>query len=133
MLRAARRGVRVRLLLPSKNDVPLLRLVGISYYSTLLRGGIEIFELEQEILHTKVMLIDGERTVIGSANLDQRSFHRNFEINGIIDNSTFGRQIHVMLEQNFRDSRSISLEDHERRGMVSRLLEKMVSLFGWFL
>jgi cardiolipin synthase len=133
LLRAAGRGVRVRLLLPARNDVPLIRLVGMSYYSTLLKGGIEIYELEHEILHAKVMLIDGERTVIGSANLDQRSFHRNFEINGIIDNNAFGRQIRLMLEQNFRDSRPVSLEDHERRGVLSRVLEKMVSLFGWFL
>ena len=70
LLRAARRGVRLQLLLPARSDVPLMMLLGRSSYATLLRGGIEIFELDREILHAKVMLIDGERTVIGSANLD---------------------------------------------------------------
>jgi cardiolipin synthase len=107
--------------------------MGRSYYSALLKEGIEICELERELLHAKVMLIDGERTVIGSANLDQRSFHRNFEINGIIDNGAFGRQIARMLDQDFRDSRAVTLEDHERRGKLSQLLEKMVTLVAWFL
>lgn len=133
LLRAVRRGVRVRILLSAKSDVPLMRLIGCSYYSALLKEGIEICELERELLHAKVMLIDGKRAVIGSANLDQRSFHRNFEINGIIDNSAFGRQIARKLEQDFRDARAVTLEVHERRGRLSQLLERMVTLFAWFL
>ena len=77
LLRAARRGVQVRLLLPARSDIPLVRLLGRSYYSMLLRGGIEVCEMEHLILHAKVMLIDGKQALIGSANLDQRSFHRN--------------------------------------------------------
>jgi cardiolipin synthase len=133
LLRAVRRGVQIRLLLPARCDIPLVRVLGRSYYGALLKAGIEIYELEREILHSKVMLIDGERIVIGSANLDQRSFHRNFEINCVIDNSAFGEQVRLMLEQDFRDSQPITLEDHERRGVLPRMLERLVSLFGWFL
>jgi cardiolipin synthase A/B len=133
LLRAVKRGVRVRILLSAKSDVPLMRLIGRSYYSALLKEGIEIYELERKLLHAKVMLIDGERTVIGSANMDQRSFHRNFEINGIIDNSAFGRQIARMLDHDFRASRAVTLEDHERRGKLSQILERIVTLFAWFL
>jgi cardiolipin synthase len=133
LLRAARRGVRVRLLLPARSDVPLMLLLGRSSYGTLLRGGIEIFELEREILHAKVMLIDGERTVIGSANLDQRSFHRNFEINCIVDNVTFGGQIRSLLQEEIAGSFRIKLDVHERRGVLIRIMERVVRLFGWFL
>ena len=133
LLRAARRGVRVRLLLPARSDVRLMLLVGRSSYGALLKGGVEIYEMEQEILHAKVMLVDGERTVIGSANLDQRSFHRNFEINGVIDNSSFNRQIHRVLEQDLKGCRRITFEDHDGRGKMTRVLEKMVNLFSWFL
>lgn len=133
LLRAARRGVRVRLLLPAHSDVPLVRLLGRSYYGALLRKGVEICELEREILHAKVMLIDGERTVIGSANFDQRSFHRNFEINGIIDSSAFGRQIRGKLLDDMAGSRRIELHEHGRRGLLTRILERVISLFGWFL
>jgi cardiolipin synthase A/B len=133
LLRAARRGVMIRLLLPARSDVPLVRILGRGFYGALLKEGIEIRELEREILHAKVMLIDGERTVIGSANLDQRSFHRNFEINCIIDSSAFGRQIRNMLQEDLGDSRQVMLEDHERRGMVARLSEKLINLFSWFM
>ena len=133
LLRAARRGVTVRLLFPARSDVPLVRLLGRSYYGALLGEGIEIRELEPEILHSKVMLIDGERTVIGSANLDQRSFRRNYELNSIIDDRTFGGQIRRMLLRDFEESRRITREDHERRGLIARLLERVINLFGWFL
>jgi cardiolipin synthase len=133
LMRAAQRGVRVRLLLPERSDVPLVRLLGRSYYGALLRKGVEIYELGREILHTKVMLIDGERTVVGSANLDQRSFHRNFELNLIIDDTAFSGQVQTMLRQDFGDSRRITLDDHERRGGLARFLERVIDLFSWFL
>lgn len=133
LLRAVRRGVKVRLLLPARSDLPLVRLLGRSYYGALLRKGIEIRELEPQILHAKVMLIDGERTIIGSANLDQRSFHRNHELNSVIDDMTFGRQIRRVLRKDFAISRQVTIEGHERRGVIARLLEKAINLFGWFL
>ena len=133
LIRAARRGVRVRLLLPARSDVPPVQLLGRSYYGPLLKNGIEIYELGREILHAKVMLIDGKRTVVGSANLDQRSFHRNFEVNLIIDDTAFSGQVTAMLRKDFADSRRILLDDHERRGMLVRFLERVIDLFGWFL
>lgn len=133
LLRAVRRGVRVRLLLPARSDVPLMLLLGRSSYATLLRGGVEIFELEREILHAKVMLIDAERTVIGSANLDQRSFHRNYEINCLVDNVRFGGQIRALLLEEIDGSSPVELDVHERRGVLIRIMERVVSLFGWFL
>jgi cardiolipin synthase len=133
LLRATRRGVKVRLLLPERSDLPLVRLLGRSYYDALLREGIEIRELRQEILHAKVMLIDGERTVIGSANLDQRSFHRNYELNCIIEDATFGRQVKRVLLKDFANSRRVTVEVHKRRGLIARFLEKVINLFGWFL
>lgn len=133
LLRAVRRGVRVRLLLPARSDVPLVLLLGRSSYATLLRGGVEIFEMEREILHAKVMLIDAERTVIGSANLDQRSFHRNFEINCLVDNVEFGGQIRALMLEEIDGSRQVELDIHERRGLLIRFMERVVRLFGWFL
>lgn len=133
LLRAAARGVRVKLLLPARSDVHLVLLVGRSSYAALLAGGIEIYELEEEILHAKVMLVDGDRTVIGSANLDQRSFHRNFEINCVIYDKLFSRQMRRVLNQEFRNARPVKLEEHERRGLMTRSLERVINLFSWFL
>ena len=133
LLRAAGRGVRVQLILPAKSDVPLVRLLSRSYYALLLRGGIEIFERQGTMLHAKVMLIDDYWAVIGSANLDHRSFHRNYEVNVIVDSREFGSQVAEMFEQDLAMSRSIVLEEHERRGVWVRFLERCCAPISWFL
>ena len=133
LLRAAGRGVRVQLVLPAKNDVPLVRLISRSYYALLLRGGIEIYERQGTVLHAKVMLIDDYWTVLGSANLDNRSFHRNYEINAIIDSRKFGTQIAEMFEEDLARSLRIVLAEHERRGFLVRLLERCCEPVSWFL
>jgi cardiolipin synthase len=133
LLRAAGRGVRVRLVLPEKSDVPLVRLLSRSYYALLLRGGIEIFERQGTVLHAKVMLIDDYWAVIGSANLDQRSFHRNHEINVIVDSNEFGRQVAELFMEELPMCRRIELAEHERRGFWVRLLERCCAPISWFL
>jgi cardiolipin synthase len=79
------------------------------------------------------MLIDGRWSVIGSANLDQRSFHRNFEVNVIVSSSDFGKQVAEMFSEDLALSRRISLEEHEKRGIIVRVMEKLISLLNWFL
>jgi cardiolipin synthase A/B len=133
LLRAAKRGVKVQLILPAKGDVPIVRVVSRSYYASLLRGGIEIFERQGTMLHAKVMLIDDDWAIIGSANLDQRSFHRNYEVNVIVDSPAFGRQVAATFDENLAKSRRILIEEHERRGWVVRLLERCCSPISWFL
>ena len=133
LLRAVRRGVDVKLILPAQSDIPLVKIVNRISYATLIKGGIEIFEREGTILHGKVMLIDERWSVIGSANLDQRSFHRNFEVNVIVSSSDFGKQVAEMFSEDLALSRRISLEEHEKRGFMVRTLEKMISLLNWFL
>jgi cardiolipin synthase len=133
LLRAAGRGVRVQLILPANNDVPLVRLVSRSYYTPLLKGGIEIVEREGTVLHAKVMLIDETWVVVGSANLDQRSFHRNYEVNVIVDNPAFGRQVADMFGEDLARSRRIIIEEHERRSWLVRLMERFCAPVSWFL
>lgn len=133
LLRAARRGVRVQLILPDKTDVPIVRLVSRSYYTPLLRGGIEIYERQGEVLHAKVMLIDDSWGVVGSANLDQRSFHRNYEVNAIVAGHEFGRQVAAMFADDLKGSRRVVLEEHENRGWLVRIMERLCNSVSWFL
>ncbi|WP_224982822.1 phospholipase D-like domain-containing protein [Geomonas agri] len=133
MLRAAGRGVRVRLLLPYKSDVPLVRLVSRTYYGQLLKNGIEIHEMDRAVLHAKVLIIDGDWTMVGSANMDLRSFHRNYELNVVVDSHDFGAQVADMLEADFAGTRRIVLHEHEKRGWPVRFLERLFSPVAWFL
>lgn len=133
LLRAVRRGVRVQIILPAKSDVPIVRLVSRSYYSPLLREGIEIFERQGPVLHAKVMLIDDAWGVVGSANLDQRSFHRNYEVNAIVASHEFGSQVAEMFAEDLAGSRRVVLEEHEQRGWHVRVLERLCGSVSWFL
>jgi len=133
LLRAAGRGVQVQLILPSISDVPYIRLLSRTYYGTLLKGGIEIFEREGTVLHAKVMLIDDDWAVIGSANLDNRSFHRNYEVNVIVDSPGFGNQVAAMFDTDLARSRRITLEEHEGRSRFAKFVEWLLAPLSRFL
>lgn len=133
LLRAAHRGVHIRLLLPAQSDVPLVQLLSRGTYEQLLRAGIEIYEMQDQVLHAKLMLIDNARTVIGSANLDHRSFHRNYEINAHIHCHHFSSQVRSQLELDFSQARRITLVDHGHRGFILRLMERLLQPLSWFL
>ena len=77
---AARRGVEVRLLLPAKTDVSLVRWASHAVYDRLLEAGVRIYEYQPRILHAKSVVIDGGWAVIGTANLDYRSMFVNYEL-----------------------------------------------------
>jgi cardiolipin synthase len=78
---AANRGVRVTLILPERNDDFAVKATARSYYKDLISAGVQIFEYRPGLLHTKSVTVDGEITLIGSANMDCRSFALNFENN----------------------------------------------------
>jgi cardiolipin synthase len=133
LIRAARRGVRVRIILPALSDVRLVRVLGHAYLAPLLKAGVEVYERQGTVLHAKVMLIDCCWSVIGSANLDQRSFHRNYELNLVVDSPSLGKSVRAMMEEDLALSRPISLDEHERRGWLERFCEWLLAPLGRFL
>ena len=78
---AARRGVATTIVFPARNDSWIVAAASHSYYADLLAAGVRIFEYEGGLLHTKSLTLDGEITLIGSANMDRRSFELNYENN----------------------------------------------------
>ncbi|MCJ8322985.1 MAG: cardiolipin synthase [Rhizobiales bacterium] len=81
---AAYRGVKTTMIFPAKNDSWVLQCASHSYYEELLNAGVRIFEYTAGLLHAKTLTIDGEFAMIGSANLDRRSFDLNYENNLLI-------------------------------------------------
>ena len=79
LIHAARRGGRVRLILPGRTDVPISKLAARNLYKRLMQAGVEIYEYEPQILHAKLICL-GPVTYIGSANLDIRSLRLNYEL-----------------------------------------------------
>jgi len=93
LIDAAGRGVDVKLLLPSHPDSETVFHAGRSHYSTLLEGGVKIYERTGALLHSKTAVIDGVWSTVGSTNLDWRSFLDNDEINAVILGREFAQQM----------------------------------------
>ena len=130
---AARRGVDVRLLLPSHSDSAVVFHAGRAHYSTLLEGGVKIYERGGALLHSKTAVIDGVWSTVGSTNLDWRSFLDNDEVNAVILGREFARQMQTMFARDLEASQSIELETWGRRPLSFRLKEWMARLWGRLL
>jgi cardiolipin synthase len=78
---AAQRGVKTTIIFPARNDSWIVAGASRSYYADLLAAGVEIHEYSGGLLHAKTLTLDGEITLIGSANMDRRSFELNYENN----------------------------------------------------
>ncbi len=81
---AAHRGVRVQLMIPSRSDNRWVLWAGRSFYEELIATGVEILEYDHGMLHSKVMIVDESWAMVGSANMDERSFRLNFEVTAIL-------------------------------------------------
>lgn len=126
---AIRRGVRVRLLLPGKSDVPAAHYTGRAFFTRLLRCGAEIYAYKGDMLHAKTYIFDRHWSVVGSANLDFRSLRRNDEGNvGIFDNG-FAMKMIDMFENDIRDSDMIELDAWLKRPVCEKIMESGYSLF----
>lgn len=90
---AACRGVRVQVLLPSRSDHWLLLWAARSVYRELMETGVEIYEYPGGMLHSKEVIVDGRWAMVGSANMDVRSFAINFELTSLLYDETLARQL----------------------------------------
>jgi cardiolipin synthase len=130
---AARRGVDVRLILPSTTDSWLVLNAGRSYYSELLEAGVKIYERRDRLLHAKTVVIDGVWSTIGSTNLDWRSFLHNREVNAVILGPEFGAQMRRTFEADIAQSNAITPELWRQRPLGSRLREGAARVWEYWL
>ena len=126
---AVRRGVKVKLLVPGKSDVPAASYAGRAFFARLLKSGIEIYTYRGEMLHAKTYLFDKYWSIIGSTNLDYQSLVYNDEGNiGILDVS-FASKMTEMFEEDLKHSVRIDLEDWHRRPFSEKIKEHFFALF----
>lgn len=112
---AAGRGVDVRLLLPGVSDVPLVRHAGHGSYRHLLKRGVRIFEYRASVLHAKTFVADGYLSMVGSTNMDFRSFHFNAECNVVALDAGVARTLEERFTADLADAAEITLADWDRR------------------
>ena len=133
LCKAAKRGVRVRLIVPGRSDVHLLTIAARSFYEKLMNCGVEIYERQSVVLHAKTMVVDGHTSIVGSANLDYRSIEYNLELSSIIRNDTFGRQMQDLFENDVMYSKKIDPREWRRRPTWDRFVQWAVSRARYLL
>lgn len=127
---AARRGVRTILVVPKRNDSMIVAATCRSYYSALIGSGVEIFEYRPGLLHAKTMIVDLRAGLIGSANLDRRSFELNFENNILFLSHEFAQAIRAQQEEYIAQSDRITQADVGRFSPAARLAQNFLAMLG---
>ncbi|MDH0895791.1 MULTISPECIES: phosphatidylserine/phosphatidylglycerophosphate/cardiolipin synthase family protein [unclassified Pseudomonas] len=128
LMRAAARGVEVRLLLTSRNtDHPPVRFAGQRYYPRLLKAGVRIFEYQPRFLHLKLVLVD-DWVSVGSCNFDHWNLRFNLEANLEAMDPQLTAAASESFLTDFELSREITLEDWHRRPLFKRVMQR---LWGW--
>ena len=130
---ARKRGVRIRLLVEGdRTDAKTVKWASRSIYDRLLQDGIEIYEYQPTMIHAKAMVVDGAWSVIGSANLDNRSLDMNDEVNVGISDRTLAQALTRTFDEDLRRAKQLTLEEWRRRGLHEKANEKFWSLLGEF-
>ncbi|MCC5810961.1 MAG: cardiolipin synthase B [Ectothiorhodospiraceae bacterium] len=128
---AAKRGVDVRILVPGDSiDKGFVRHASVNRWGPMLEAGVELYEYQPSMYHSKLMSIDDQWATIGSTNLDNRSFRINDEANLNVYDAGFARDIRELIETDLADSERYDLERWEQRPVRKRLAGWITSLIG---
>ena len=120
---ASRRGVDVRVLLPQKSDVLIVQWAAHAVYAGLLEAGVRIYEYRPRRLHAKTAVIDREWSIIGSSNLDHRSFGINYELNLVARDEVLNAQMSEQFLKDLEDSEEVNLQRWVERPWMHRAFE----------
>ena len=128
--RVLKRGVQVTVIVPGRHtDQKFLRLASRRSYGSLLKAGLRIHEYQPGMTHAKTMVVDDLWSVIGSTNLDNRSFEHNDEVNVAIRDDAIAARLTADFEADLPDCRPITLAEWKRRSVF----EKLIGTLAWLL
>jgi cardiolipin synthase len=124
------RGVDTRIILPARNDDFAVGATSRSYYESLLEAGVKIYEFQHGLLHTKSLTMDGQITLIGSANMDRRSFDLNYENNILLQDADTTTAMRARQEEYLAQSRLVPLEEVQAWRPGRRLWNNALAIVG---
>ncbi|HEY4013174.1 MAG TPA: cardiolipin synthase [Polyangiaceae bacterium] len=122
---SAMRGVDLKLLLPAHSNHAVTFHAGRSFYTQLLEAGVDVLEYQPGIVHAKTLVADGKVALVGSANMDLRSFRLNFEVHALVHDATTAKTIADTFRAEAADSRSVALAAWHERAWALRVKEGM--------
>ena len=127
---AALSGISVKLLVPGISDSKLVNAACRSYYGELMDAGVEIFLYKRGFVHAKTIVTDGNLSIVGTANMDNRSFELNFEVNVILYDEEVSQQLQSIFFNDLADAQQIDPEVWNKRSIFKQLPEKLARLFS---
>ncbi|MCB1687771.1 MAG: cardiolipin synthase [Halioglobus sp.] len=127
---AAYRGVRTILILPARNDSREVAAASRSYYAELLQAGVDIREYVGGLLHSKTVTLDGQIVLIGSANMDRRSFDLNFENNILFYDPALTEAVRARQQSYIDSANDVTLAEVEGWSLTRRLWNNSVAMLG---
>jgi cardiolipin synthase len=133
MIEAAKRGVDVRLIVPSFTDSRVVLNATQATFTRLLQAGVKIYELKDALLHAKSVVVDGTVSIIGSSNLDMRSFLHNDEVNAIVISRDTAKRMEEVFQRDQQAARPVELKAWERRSLWQRTKEFFVNMFSYWI
>jgi cardiolipin synthase len=123
-------GVEVSLMIPEKSDTNFAHWSTLSYATELLEAGVKVYLFGKGFNHSKVISIDGEFCIIGSANMDNRSLEHNFEITGIIYNNILAQKIEKQFIKDTDRCKSLATSKWAKRGIKNQIKESFARLLS---
>ena len=127
---AAARGVKVRIIVAGKSVYPWTVWVGRSFYDTLLRAGVEIYEYKKGVMHSKTLTIDGVWSLVGTANFDYRSMLLNFEVAVALYGEGYARELEGQFLADLEHCQPIRLAAWDERSLSRVFVENVCRLFA---
>ena len=127
---AALSGLTVKLLVPGVSDSKLVNAASKSYYNQLLQSGVEVYLYQKGFVHAKTLVTDSKLSIVGTANMDYRSFELNFEVNAVIYDAPFAKQARDLFFEDLKDAQKIDKDTWLARPFLKQLPEKIARLFS---
>ncbi|HRP33834.1 MAG TPA: cardiolipin synthase [Agriterribacter sp.] len=125
---AALGGIRVKLLVPGVSDSLLVNAAARSYYADLLKSGVEIYLYSKGFVHAKTLVADRKIAIVGTANMDYRSFDLNFEVNAIVYDRDIASELADVFHKDIADACIINVVEWISRPVWKKLPEKVARL-----
>lgn len=125
---AALSGLDVRILVPQRPDKRIVYYASRSYFPEMMDAGVQIYQYDKGFLHSKVVIVDDETASIGTANMDMRSFHLNFEVNAFLYNTESVLALVEDFEKDLLDSKPIVKEVFANRPFYQKVTESFSRL-----
>jgi cardiolipin synthase len=118
------------MILPARNDSWIVSAASRSYYASLLKAGVKLYEYQAGLLHAKTLVLDDTISLIGSANLDQRSFDLNYENNILFYGKQLATQIKQRQTEYLTQCQLINLEDVENWSTTRKIWNNTIAMLG---